>query len=220
MGIRAWLTSIAQRFPRHLFPPKSLWSTAAYLIVVLTVISIAWLYGPNREEGVMNVSLALLGTLLGYLIGVTISPYSFQEKEEFSTLSKAVSLFISGYLLGKIDKLLGEMFTIAFFSRKLQAFRFVLFFLSTTGSLVATFVYRKYVAQEPNTAVMRRDKHITEIQPGLHSGMTEDQVVAVVGEEIKERVIESETYKHFRFKIRDLTCYFRFGVLDNVEKTA
>lgn len=135
--------------PKDWFPPKTIWAISAYSIVFIFVFIISMLYEGSYEEKLMNLTLGLLGGVVGYLMGAVISPYDIKEKEEFTIYTRAVSLFISGYLLGKIDHLMSLLFSQEFFSNKLFAFRFALFFLSLIGIIVVTFVYRKYVAQDP-----------------------------------------------------------------------
>ncbi len=210
--------------PEEWLPAKSIWATCAYLIVFIFVTFIAWLSGSSYEEKMMNFTLGLLGGVVGYFMGVLISPYDIQEKEEFSAYTKAVSLFISGYLLGKIDHLVGLLFSPAFFSDKLLAFRFVLFVLSVLGSLVVTFVYRKYVAQDFNAMMKKRDIAIRKITDNkLRLGMTEQQVteaLEALGGTINGRETDSEEYRITKFRISNYIVNFRYGLLDSVSPTS
>jgi hypothetical protein len=53
-----------------------------------------------------NRLVALVGGLLGWLIGMAFAPFSDKEKKHFEFVGKTVSVFVSGYVLGKLDRFL------------------------------------------------------------------------------------------------------------------
>lgn len=64
------------------------------------------------QEGNERITLLLacaLGAAFGWVIGILASPYTIQEKDTFSTLSKLIYGFISGYVVSKVDKLLNSL---------------------------------------------------------------------------------------------------------------
>ena len=46
----------------------------------------------------LNLALIVLGSSLGWLIGIFLSPYDGGEEERFSGYASAISAFVSGYL--------------------------------------------------------------------------------------------------------------------------
>src|SRR5262249_20203998 len=77
-----------------------------------------------------------------------ITPYDFKEEQRFSNLFKAVSVLVTGYLLGKIDPLVTQLFTVDFFAKPNQAFRFLLFVFAILVGAIVAYYYRSYLAFE------------------------------------------------------------------------
>lgn len=55
--------------------------------------------------------LALVGAMFGWLIGVLVAPFSATEERRFSEIGRVASSFITGYLLSKLDPVIGHMMT-------------------------------------------------------------------------------------------------------------
>jgi hypothetical protein len=53
-----------------------------------------------------NRLVTIVGGLLGWVIGMVFAPYSSEEKTQFSVVLKTASVFISGYVLGKLERFL------------------------------------------------------------------------------------------------------------------
>ena len=51
--------------------------------------------------------LALTSAIFGWVVGMLAAPYSKAEKEHFSELAKIISGFVTGYLLSKLDPVIG-----------------------------------------------------------------------------------------------------------------
>jgi hypothetical protein len=56
--------------------------------------------------------LALTGALTGWFAGILATPLSKKEGQRFNELAKVISGFVSGYLLSKVDPLVGALFQI------------------------------------------------------------------------------------------------------------
>jgi len=54
----------------------------------------------------LNLLVGILGCLLGWFVGTLASPYDKPEAQRFISLGQAVSLFVSGVLVSKIDRFL------------------------------------------------------------------------------------------------------------------
>lgn len=62
---------------------------------------------PKESEAIAtNRLVAMVGGLLGWLIGMAFAPFSLKEKRHFAVVGKTVSVFVSGYVLGKLDRFL------------------------------------------------------------------------------------------------------------------
>jgi hypothetical protein len=92
-----------------------------------------------------NLLCGLLGALAGAVIALLLSPWGRAEESEFAAYRKALALFLGGYVLGKLDSILG------FIGREnivteLVAKRAMLFAASFLVSAYVVFVSRRYFA--------------------------------------------------------------------------
>lgn len=80
------------------------------IFAVAFALLIAWLcYAASCGEPlqqVFNAFLAILGALLGWALGMFFAPYTEKEAERFSSIGQAVSAFVSGYVISKLDRFL------------------------------------------------------------------------------------------------------------------
>lgn len=68
---------------------------------------IVWVaYSINPQLFHINILICLLGALIGWIAGILISPYTSTESTRFITLSQAISAFVSGFLISKLDRFL------------------------------------------------------------------------------------------------------------------
>ena len=81
---------------------------------------------------------------LGWLFGILLSPYSNDEGKKFTQYAKAFGVFASGYLVGKVDKVIEKMLEPDFILNSDHGFRVMAFMASVIIALVITFVFRRY----------------------------------------------------------------------------
>lgn len=65
-------------------------------------LAIASVYS-RRSESYLVV---LVGSLIGWAAGMIFSPYTDKEELKFVSIGKAISAFVSGYLISKLDRVL------------------------------------------------------------------------------------------------------------------
>lgn len=103
----------------------------------------------SSEEEILyqniNIMIVLCGLSSGWLLGILISPYSIKEQNNFSNYTKAFAVFFSGYLIGKLDKVIGELFQPDIFFDITNGFRALLFISSIVVSMITTFIFRQYL---------------------------------------------------------------------------
>ena len=78
----------------------------------------------------------ILGSSLGWLCGTFMTPYNKKESEYVSSFTKTISLFASGYIVGKIDKVVEHFFNQILIFNTLVAFRSMLFIASFVIALM------------------------------------------------------------------------------------
>lgn len=67
--------------------------------------TLAWFIAPTREDAYLNATFVVTFSAIGWAAGMILSPDSSIEERKFTGLWKGISLFVSGYLLSKIDPL-------------------------------------------------------------------------------------------------------------------
>src|SRR5882757_4053511 len=65
-------------------------------LVLLALITAGW------EQWRITLPLFVTGLLIGWIVGILMSPVSPHETEQFSEYGKAISTFIAGFLVAKL----------------------------------------------------------------------------------------------------------------------
>lgn len=115
---------------------------AATLLVLLFLL--CWRVGGDAETWYLNVGVFVFSWALGWLIGTLVAPYDPAESTMFRNISRALSAFVSGYLLAKIDPLVGAIFRPEFILQPVHGFRAIVFFSVTAVVTIVVFFARKY----------------------------------------------------------------------------
>jgi hypothetical protein len=117
-------------------------SFAAILAAALLYLSAT--FHINAVANEFNVLVVLLGFSVGWLAGILLSPYSEEEEKKFNQYAKAFGVFASGYLVGKVDKVVEELFKPEFILESTHGFRIMIFVSAVIISFIFTFVFRRY----------------------------------------------------------------------------
>ena len=94
-------TAVAREFNKNSTPAAILAivnSGGVYLIVLAASAQYAY----DVVDFAYNVAAATFGLAMGWILGIMISPGSKDEASEFSLLSKAISTFLTGYVLANL----------------------------------------------------------------------------------------------------------------------
>jgi hypothetical protein len=116
--------------------------SAVIMLIGLAVCSIRM--GTEPQDVAINATIMILGSAFGWLCGTAMTPFNDKERGNFTTFAKAASAFISGYLVGKVDKAVETVLSPVFLSQPLAAFRVMLFAASVIIALMLTIIYRWY----------------------------------------------------------------------------
>jgi uncharacterized membrane protein YqaE (UPF0057 family) len=83
------------------------WIIVQANIIGYTILAIlVWIASKIGGDFHLNLLICLLGFIIGWILGTLASPYSKTESTQFLSLSQAISAFISGYLISKLDRFL------------------------------------------------------------------------------------------------------------------
>src|SRR5215217_5741996 len=79
-----------------------------YVLGILTYIAcfVIAFEMPHSDEWWLNVLLCLFGGIVGWSMGVLLSPMTKEEEGKFTGYGRALSAFASGFLIAKLDLLL------------------------------------------------------------------------------------------------------------------
>lgn len=122
-----------------------LWASGIVGVVLGgTVMYLSYAMGDDFKASSLNILIVVCGLVLGWLLGILLAPYSETEAKKFTAYAKAFSVFASGYLIGKIDKVVEALFQPNFILVPAHGFRFLSFLAALVIGLVFTFVFRMY----------------------------------------------------------------------------
>jgi hypothetical protein len=143
-------TAFAKAFLKSSTPP----AVAAVVLFVglyLIVLTISAQLASDNWDFAYSAAAATFGLALGWVLGIVISPSSKDEASEFSLLTKAVSTFLTGYVLGYIKDLkLADIK--AFLERPSIPFRLMAGAACGLAALAAVFVIRRAEVMQANAA--------------------------------------------------------------------
>jgi hypothetical protein len=118
---------------------------AAILILIVLCTAAAFIKN-DRQDVYLNLSFIVFGISVGWLVGIFIAPYTGAERTRFSEYAGAISTFISGYLVGKIDRLITHAFDPAVFTTmpRVYVFRISSFVVASITTMIIIYVLRNY----------------------------------------------------------------------------
>ncbi len=119
--------------------------------VYLIVLAISAQFAGNPLDFAYCVASATFGLALGWVLGIVISPSSKDEASEFSMLTKAISTFITGYVLGYLKDLKLENIQ-HFLAQPQVPFRLMIATACCFSTIAVVFISRRAEAMQANAA--------------------------------------------------------------------
>jgi hypothetical protein len=115
-------------------------------IIVITVAISSFIVKDDKKDAFINLTVLVFGWAVGWLLGTFLSPYTGAEKLQFAEYAGAISVFVSGYAIGKVDRLITHILTPDnFFSvSRVTGFRIIVFSVVLIVAMIVTFVFRRY----------------------------------------------------------------------------
>jgi hypothetical protein len=74
------------------------------LIFIIVLVWMANKLGVDFHARLLNYLLIVLGALVGWAIGMFSAPYGKGDKEALAQIGKLASVFITGYVVSKLDR--------------------------------------------------------------------------------------------------------------------
>lgn len=123
---------------------KTIGTIAAAALLGGILLTLSFLMRQNRQDVYLNLVCLVLGAAIGWLLGIMSAPYDKTEQRQFVIYAKAVSVFVSGYVLGKADKLVAYVLSPAVVLKPASAFRVMTFIAAALITAIVTRTFRVY----------------------------------------------------------------------------
>jgi len=136
---------------------KLLVATAISFLLSLAIAVLCFVVAPNWQAGAVSLLLGIVGLLIGWIVGVALTPYSPEEKYQFSTYTKAIGVFATGYVAAKIDRIFEYLASPdnIFVSNTQTGLRLLIFIASAFLALITVFTHRQYIQRDEFERVRR-----------------------------------------------------------------
>ena len=143
-------TAFAKAFFKSSSPP-AIAAVVLFVGLYLIVVTISAQFASDAQEFAYSVAAATFGLTLGWVMGIVISPSSKDEASEFSMLTKAISTFLTGYVLANLKGITKQDLA-TFLGHQQVPFRLLIGSASCLSSLAAVFVIRRAEVMAANAA--------------------------------------------------------------------
>jgi xanthosine utilization system XapX-like protein len=120
-------------------------SFAALCVLGIIYAALAMKTPADLSPRQLNLVILIAGGLVGWVVGMLITPVSPKEPAIFSETGKALSTFVAGYLVAKIDRIFDIAMKRDESVNGLFVGRLLMFVSVFALGLLATFVWRSYV---------------------------------------------------------------------------
>jgi hypothetical protein len=119
--------------------------------VYLIVLAASAQFASDTISFSYNVAAATFGLAMGWVLGIVISPGSKDEASEFSLLTKAISTFLTGYVLANLKGITQHQVW-EFLTRPGVAFRLLIGAACCFSTVAVVFVSRRAEIMKANVA--------------------------------------------------------------------
>ena len=143
-------TAVAKAFFKSSTPP-AIAAVVLFIGLFLVVVTISAEFATDAMQFAYSVAAATFGLALGWVLGIVISPSSKDEATEFSLLTKAISTFLTGYVLAYL-KDISKADLHSFLSKPQVPFRLMIGAACCLSSLAAVFVIRRAEVMRENAS--------------------------------------------------------------------
>lgn len=117
------------------------------MVITAAFAAILWLSTKVKKEPhdiPINLTLVILGGTIGWVTGIFLTPYNGNQLSDFEKYASFVSLFVSGYLVGKVDSTVAYLFKPENLFTPIIGFRTAATLASFMLGLLITVVIRFY----------------------------------------------------------------------------
>jgi hypothetical protein len=117
-----------------------------YVLAAIVLAGVIWCAVGEMTSSRLNILIVIAGGLIGWVVGMLVTPVSVGEQTNFPEYGKALSTFVSGYLVAKIDKLFDLSVKDRADINGLLIGRLFMFVSAFALGALSTFVWRSYIS--------------------------------------------------------------------------
>lgn len=118
-----------------------------YLLGVVAAGGLIWIAIDGPDTTKLNLLLLIAGGLIGWIAGILMTPSNVRQEGQFSTYTKILGTFISGYLTAKADHLYSLVVEQEGFAVGGFFFGSMLFVSAFALGMLFTFIWRSYIVR-------------------------------------------------------------------------
>jgi hypothetical protein len=134
-------------FSEYIIEKAILIGIAIGLLCLFACAILALWISSDLEDRSITWLVQLAGMAAGGFFGFLASPKAPREEAAFLTVAKAISAFLSGYALSKIDHFIDIVFQGTTWKEKLLVARLLIFFISLIISVMIGYSFRAYLQE-------------------------------------------------------------------------
>lgn len=133
--------------------PNLIAASSFAIILYVGALWLAFRFQEKPHDLPINLALVLVGSCVGWLAGILVTPYEGQQ-DQFSKYAAGVGLFVSGYLVSKVDAAIVHVLKPEVLFTPMVGFRVLL----TIGSIALALVLASSIRFYSNTCVQSVNK--------------------------------------------------------------
>ncbi len=123
-------------------------ATIGYILGLIATGFLFWSCFSIGSSPQLNILFLFSGGLIGWILGILITPISKAERAKFSEFGKAIATFLSGFLLAKVERIFELSIQDESDISEVFIGRSLLVLISFSLGLLFTFIWRSYVSTE------------------------------------------------------------------------
>jgi hypothetical protein len=132
-------------------------------IFIIAFILLAATYFDNPKDFAFTLIICLLGSILGWLVAMLVTPYGQTDATNLKSFSKIIGSFLTGYVLSKLDKVFETFVNEKQYADKLTIIRLMLFISFFFLFWILVFSYRTYVIIDPTDLSSKNEEKISQL---------------------------------------------------------
>ena len=127
--------------------PDSSWiaSTIIATLLILAILFLGFMVSESATSAMITEALFILAIAIGWIFGTYLSPDTKIEAQNFSQTFKGISIFVSGYLASKLDKVVEALLSPANILQNPEiSFRSIGFIAIVLLTTIGVYFLRRY----------------------------------------------------------------------------